>query len=601
MGRPLETKRAAEARLLAKPATVTIDGIEVTQAIQNLAHGVPLIAGKATLVRVYLTAKLNFPTPPSLPSASATAELSARRVAGGALTKLVASNSIKVPLQVSLKERRKDLALSVNFLVPAELLTPGDLYLRVLRLKASIEGIPFAVPIPVPTHATRKVTLIASPPLRVRILGMRYTSGSPAQSFEPAERDFQMVLSWLRRAYPVAEVLSTYTTIDATSAWPFACGDVNGQLSAIRGLDVAGGTDRRTHYYGLVSDGAGFMRGCASGIPQTPDPTTVASGPTGSSGFAWDTDGCYGDWYTGHEFGHTFGRFHPGFCGETHDDSSYPFSNGQLSNSNEEFVGLDFGDAVLGLPMRALPGVDWHDVMTYCDFQWLSSYTYMGVRNRIVAEENLGPTPGPTKSAVRSRKRAAAGNLIHAVARVNIRDRAGKFVFVHPIPIGDASPEDRESPVLLSALDANGKVLAEYKIAPKYDSCQEGGPGGGATVDAVIPQPAGLRALRLVVGGETVDTFQPSRVRPAPRALKAIVPKGAAAATIAWDEASAAKDLTYAVQTSVDGGKTWQTQAIGLKTRKFKLDREELGKADAVKVRVIASNGFESAVATLKL
>ena len=191
---------------------------------------------------------------------------------------------------------------------------------------------------------------------------MRYTSGSPAQSFEPAERDFQMVLSWLRRAYPVAEVLSAHTTIDATSAWPFDCGDVNAQLSAIRGLDVASGTDRRTHYFGLVSDGAGFMRGCASGIPQTPDPATVASGPTGSSGFAWDTDGCYGDWYTGHEFGHTFGRFHPGFCGETHDDSSYPFSNGQLSDSNEEFVGLDFGDAVLGLPMRALPGVDWHDV-----------------------------------------------------------------------------------------------------------------------------------------------------------------------------------------------------------------------------------------------
>jgi hypothetical protein len=601
MGRPLETKRAAETRLPAKPATVTIDGIEVTQAVQNLAHGVPLIAGKATLVRVYLTMKLNFPTPLGLPSASAMAELSARRAPGGPLTRLVASNSINVPVQLSLKERRKDLALSVNFLVPAKLLTPGDLYLRVLRIKASIEGIPFALPIPVPTHATRKVTLIASPPLRVRILGMRYASGSPAQNFEPAERDFQMVLSWLRRAYPVAEVLSTHTTIDATSTWPFACGDVNAQLSAIRGLDVASGTDRRTHYYGLVSDGVGFMRGCASGIPQTPDPATVASGPTGSSGFAWDTDGCYGDWYTGHEFGHTFGRFHPGFCGETHDDSSYPFPNGQLSDSNEEFVGLDFGDAALGLPMRALPGVDWHDVMTYCDFQWLSSYTYMGVRNRIVAEASLGPTPGATKSAVRSRKRASAGNLIHAVARVNIRDRAGKFVFVHPIPIGDVSPEDRESPVLLSALDANRKVLAQYKIAPKYDTCQEGGPGGGATVDAVIPQPAGLRALRLVVGGEIVDTFEPSRVRPAPRALKAIVPKGAAAATIAWDEASAAKDLTYAVQTSVDGGQTWQTQAIGLKTRKFKLDREELGKAEAVKVRVIASNGFQSAVTTLKL
>ena len=71
MGRPLEAKRAAETRLPVKPATVTIDGIEVTQAIQNLAHGVPLIAGKATLVRVYLTVKLSFPTTSSLPSASA--------------------------------------------------------------------------------------------------------------------------------------------------------------------------------------------------------------------------------------------------------------------------------------------------------------------------------------------------------------------------------------------------------------------------------------------------------------------------------------------------------------------------------------------------
>jgi hypothetical protein len=36
-----------------------------------------------------------------------------------------------------------------------------------------------------------------------------------------------------------------------------------------------------------------------------------------------------------------------------------------------------------------------------------------------------------------------------------------------PIPIGDVTPEERESPVLLSALDASGKVLAEHKIAPK--------------------------------------------------------------------------------------------------------------------------------------
>ena len=30
--------------------------------------------------------------------------------------------------------------------------------------------------------------------------------------------------------------------------------------------------------------------------------------------------------------------------------------------------------------MRALPGTAWHDVMTYCDNQWLSSFTYDGIR-----------------------------------------------------------------------------------------------------------------------------------------------------------------------------------------------------------------------------
>jgi hypothetical protein len=150
---------------------------------------------------------------------------------------------------------------------------------------------------------------------------------------------------------------SAHTTIDATSAWPFACGDVNAQLSAIRGLDVAGGTDRRTHYFGLVSDGAGFMRGCASGIPQTPDPTTVASGPTGNSGFSWDTDGCYGDWYTGHELGHTFGRFHPGFCGETHDDSSYPFRTDNSPIATRNLSAWTSGTRSSAYPCAHCPGL----------------------------------------------------------------------------------------------------------------------------------------------------------------------------------------------------------------------------------------------------
>jgi hypothetical protein len=583
MGAPLPKTRAAALRLPAKPVILKIDGIEVTQAIQNMAHSVPLIAGKATVARVYLTLKFNFPLPPGQPSASVTGEVSVRRTPAGPVTKLVAANAIPVPQQGSLKDRRKSLDLSLNFLIPDHLGTAGDLYLRVSRLEIKIAGFPKSLVIPVPSHTTRHVTLVTSPPLRVRIVGIRYTTGTPPQSYAPSARDFQMVLSWLRRAYPVPEVLATQAIIDATSTWPFFCGDVNAQLSAIRALDVAGGMDRRTHYYGLVADGADFMRGCASGIPQTPDPTTVASGPVGSATFGWDNDGCYGDWYTGHELGHTFGRFHPGFCGETHDDSSYPFANGQLSNSDGDFVGFDFGDAALGLPMQALPGVDWHDVMTYCTFQWLSSYTYMGVRNRIVAEETLGAAPGPVRGAARVRRRAATAStdLIQAVARVNTQDGSGRFVFVNPIPAGDPTPQDPKSPVLLRALDASGKVLAQYRIAPKHDTCQEGGPGGSATIDAIFPKTGSLAVLELTVSGKTVDTFRPTTARLSARSVRSGTPP---------------KDLRYTVQTSIDGGATWQTQAVGAKSRKYKLNPEEFGAAKTVKVRIIASNGFESSV-----
>jgi hypothetical protein len=36
--------------------------------------------------------------------------------------------------------------------------------------------------------------------------------------------------------------------------------------------------------------------------------------------------------------------------------------------------------------LRALPGTAWHEVMTYCNYQWLSAYTYLGIRDRLVAE-----------------------------------------------------------------------------------------------------------------------------------------------------------------------------------------------------------------------
>ncbi len=156
----------------------------------------------------------------------------------------------------------------------------------------------------VPAGASRTVTFATSPPLRVRLIGIRFQAPG-AVTVTPTPLDFTLIQSWLGRAYPVASVEWSQVTVDGPSAWPFEAPAINAFVRAIRTADVAGGVDARTHYYGLVGDNGAttFMRGLASGIPTTADPTTVASGPCGGSTFGWDTDGSYGDWYTGHELG----------------------------------------------------------------------------------------------------------------------------------------------------------------------------------------------------------------------------------------------------------------------------------------------------------
>lgn len=133
-----------------------------------------------------------------------------------------------------------------------------------------------------------------------------------------------MLLSWLRRGYPTANVEWSVHTLNWPTANPpwtlpdssAGCGEVNNALATQRTLD---GSPPRWRYYGLVIDTAGFMRGCAAGIP-----AYIASGPTGTGNWGWDFDGSYGDWYGAHELGHTYGRGHANFCG-AEGGPSYPF------------------------------------------------------------------------------------------------------------------------------------------------------------------------------------------------------------------------------------------------------------------------------------
>jgi hypothetical protein len=577
-----------------------LDAIEVIQSVQDLGQSVPLTARKATFVRVYLGVTAG--------PLTVLGEVRVSRQANGPWTRVPSVGNAKLATSRSgstlaqLQTRRDDIRFSLNFRLPPRFTRAGQLWVRRGRVRDAATGGRVRVMDPV---GKKSVTFIESPALRLRVINLQYSTGTPPATFSATANDLAHLRSWLRRAYPVPNVNFSSVTVAATAAWPFTSGQANAQVAAIRALDIVGGGNPRTHYYGFVSDGGGFMRGSATGIPGVADPSVVASGPTGPNSWGWDNDGSYGDWYGGHELGHTFGRFHPGFCGESHDDAAYPFAAGQVANNDDAFVGLDVGDASLGLALVALPGTAWHDVMTYCPTQWVSSYAYAGIRDRLVAEAALFPGAVPA-APVAAGASAPDGPAVHIAALVNLSDRTGSIEHVTPLP-GSPTPTPTLPPgdtrLALRTRTAAGTTRV-YPVEFKPDLCRLPDEDEIGLVDAVIDVDVNVTAIELLVDGTSIATFE-TGATPGAAAhlqLRRTAAEGddeeegitVSRSALSWDDTSAAEGgrPTYIVQASTDGGQTWQTLAVGATQTTLQLDPADYADAEHVRFRVLTTNGI---------
>ncbi len=565
------------------------DGVEVVQEVQDLGHSVPLIAGKPTIVRMYLS----YPPAP----VTVRGEIEVARSAGGpwravsslGVAQLDPARSGSGPAELA--SRRADLRYSLNFQLPAELTEPGALWVRMgTVLRDSGTALPTLAGI-----VADQVSFRAAAPFRLRLVRVRYRTGSPPVAHEPSATDVSHLASWLRRAYPIAELQLSTATVTAIARAPFDAARINAQLLALRAVDVSTGTDARTHYYGMVSDHGFFMRGLASGIPQTPQPGTVASGPTGAGRFGWDSDGSYGDWYGAHELGHTLGRFHAEFCGAG-GGAPYPFPGGQLSGADEKFVGLDVGDPALGIPMRIMGGTRSHDVMSYCDNQWLSSFTYAGIHARLLAEDALGA--GPPED-----RRERMTSDMRLIAALNLTDRTGEVVSVLPAeadPAAGPVPVDAAAGVSVRFVDAAGEELDELRVEFRRSVCESPADEVTGVVDTVLAPPARAAAVQLLLHGEVVDT-QPiggATADVGPRIGLGSTDRGPGAdgrLELRWPAPAEAPDQRYAVQVSEDGGVSWRTVGVGLREPAVTLSTGDYP-GDRVEVRLLATTGTASAV-----
>ena len=580
--------------------SIAVDGIEVAQVIQDMDHSVTLIAGKRTIVRVYLSR-------PAGTAVVVRGEIAVRRTVHGAVQNVPSLDTVRVrsAQNGNLQKKREDLELSLNFRLPDSLTTADRIIINV----ASLTNVATGADIPCTNCNEQQVEVKFkdAAPLRVRLIKIRYRTPTKPSGYVPSSRDAALFKSWLNRAYPTNEVIFSQATVDSPITPPFdedpdedTSNIVNAQLSAIRNLDIDGGTDQRTHYYAMVSDEGDFMRGSANDIPGIADPTAVASGPAGPVGYAWDRDGSYGDWYGGHELAHTFGRLHPGFCnGNSGDDPNYPFPDGQLSQDDGAFVGLDTGDSALGVPMKALPGQRWHDVMTYCTRQWISSYTFEGIRRRLAREDALGPSPSGFEedtmaaAATDLEVNMTSGSFVNVVATINLTQRTSKIRFVNPVSRALVPVTPTDTRVEVRILGDQDQVLETLRVPVKFNTCSESIGKQIGVVDAVIPWHADARQLQLLIDGQVVDSYRGGTVTPDVSNLH-VESTTDSAVSLAWDAAADAEstNVKYNVQSSTDDGQTWQTIAVGQTSPQVDLDRSQYPPGSRVTVRVIATDGF---------
>jgi hypothetical protein len=541
-----------------------ITAIEVTQAVQDLNNSVDLVANKRTYVRVHVSS----PTAIS----NVTASLAGQR-GGSTLFPTLTPGNPGGTITVRPAPDRGQINDSFWFELPSSWLGAGSLTLTARLDPANAKNDPnLANNIQAVT-----VNLQTTPALRLRLYNVRYTIGGTTYQANTSHLD--RLESWLRRAYPIATLSVTRSSFTYPDPGLPNVDTLNSRLAFIKLIRIIfAGENSRTVYYGLVDDGGGFMRGKAAGIPGV-----VASGPTGapSGSFAWDTDGSYGDWYGGHEIAHTRNRYHAEFCGAG-GGVAYPYSNGRISPA------LSGATALYGFDIttRAIYDPNWRDVMTYCQNQWVSDFTYEGIRSYITTVGLAAPA-----SVI------AANRFLLVAGQVDLDTNTGTLTNLNLIDQEAELPLPDPGDWTIALVGAGNVDLATYPFAPDELTDAEESPGRPAMVSAIVPWVEGATRIELRFGATVVDSRAVSANAPTVTNLQAAGLQQLNNA-FSWTGSDADGDpLTYSVLYSNDNGANWQPLTTALDASEFTIDPAALPGGDQCRLRVIASDGALSGIA----
>ena len=300
----------------------------LTQAVQSRPFPVPLVAGEAALLRVFVTAPGG--TDASIPPVRATFYL------GGAEAHIadIPGQSTAIPAQID----ESSLAKSANAEIPAEVVQPGlEMVIEIDPESTLDPGLGIVKRIPEQGRA--KVEVREMPPFELTVIPFLWSTNPDSSVLDigGADDDFFWPTHTL---LPIEEF-----RVDKHEPVITSSNDSYALLEETRAIRVMeGGTG---YYIGILSGERGDgPRGLAElSLPlafAVADPFVVA-----------------------HEFGHNMGLLHAP-CGIVlFGDTGYPHPNGSIGA-----FGYDFRDGGKLVPPST------PDLMTYCSPQWIGDYHF---------------------------------------------------------------------------------------------------------------------------------------------------------------------------------------------------------------------------------
>lgn len=471
------------------PATnldLAVSGTQLVQSVQRSDGSVPMVATREALLRVFVAADT---------ANTALPAVRVRLFQGGTQV-----DSIDVPAPASSVPLLPDttaLARSWNVLIPANRMQTGLAYQVEVDPDDAVSETDEANNRWPGPAATQTVTVQAVPALTIKLVPVAQVASGLKGDVTLGTKD--QFTETTKRIFPLAAVTTSLHGTYTSTSPAYQSSDGNGgwsqtlsEMSALRASE--GGT---ANYVGIiqVTYGSGI-----AGLGYVGGPASVA----------WDKPGS-APGVIAHELGHNFGRLHAPCGNPSGPDQGYPYANA--------IIGV-WGVDVTAMAYKG-PAA-YKDLMSYCNPEWVSDYTYLGV----LAWRGTHPmvAGGPAGRGLLVWGRIQAGNVI-----------------LEPAVVVDAPARLPQGggPHRVEGLDAAGDPL--FGLAFAGDPVPDLPRGAEEHFAFVVPLEAGMEGrlaqLRLVGHGLTAVRLPAAALRagttlPAVQAARA---RAGAPLQVAWD------------------------------------------------------------------